>query len=124
VDRQGLLTLIAVITLLSLGIWRHLTVTEEISRLQRDIYNERLAREVAVRALENQQAALSKRLLEQDARTSEELGGLKKQVEAGISVANRSQAVLDVLYVIRYGSDGKPDAIAPRNDESGIGLRR
>lgn len=123
-DRQGLWTLAALLALLSLGIWRHIVTTEEISGLQHSLSSERSAREAEIRELRSQQEVFGKKSQEERERTKDAIDAVSKQAEAASATANRSQGVLEVLYVIRYGPDGKPDAIAPRNDEAGIGLRR
>jgi hypothetical protein len=124
VDRQGLWTLASLIALLSLGIWRHIVTTEEFSGLQRALAEERSARQTQAQELGRQLEALGKKSQEEGARTRAAIDTVSKQAEAASGAANKSQGVLEVLYVIRYGPDGKPDAIAPRNDEAGIGLRR
>jgi hypothetical protein len=113
----------SVIVMAGLGAWRHEVLLQDQARLAGALHEERTSRATADRQLKDVLAEFAKGTQTELSQITKALATISAQVDGVGTQSKRSKAVLDLLYEVRE-SHGEVIAIAPKGDESALGLRK
>lgn len=106
-----------------IGGWQGVAITERQERLAASLQEERSARRAAEERLHSAIEGLAKTTNGELSKVADSIATMSSKMDGVGSQSKRSTAILDSLYVVRE-SGGEVVAVAPRNDEGALGLRK